>query len=499
MSEEGISNLYDCDSCGYRYAPADFGGTALDDQVHFECPVCQASVDHFHLFMPPSNDVVEASDGDADPLKTVDPSGPRLMYIKASEPNLSSLHIEFTKKRLNTQPDFQRYEVWSSQKKSALIESILLDLPVPQVFLAQEENNTFVVIDGQQRLMAVFRFMQDEYQLRGVTKTLEGKKYSDLSDELQSKLDNYELRVVRILKESDPDVKFSLFQRLNEGSISLNDQELRNCVQRGPYNEFIKELAEDPAWRALLRLKRRHPRMVDVELVLRFMAFRDQQYMAHPDKKTGQFLDKQMSLGSTYKEKDFRAAKRDFKQAVELARTVFGEHACRRFVAGTDKRTTGSWDAKVNRALMDVQLWGLGRYPKGVYVKNADAVREAAIELMSQPEFSDLVSHTISEFKRVERRFDLWKSMLDSVLAGSDQGPRTFSRVERELAFAADPVCAECGQKIQSIDDAHMDHKLAYSKGGKTDPSNGALTHRFCNLSKQAGPAQAAATMQQRA
>lgn len=415
---------------------------------------------------------------------TPDPSGPRLMYTKASSPNLDSLHGQYRKKKLDTQPDFQRYEVWSAQKKSALIESILLDLPVPQVFLAQEADGTSVVIDGQQRLMAIFRYLDDEFPLKGVNESIEDKKFSSLPLKLQEKIENFELHVVKILPESDPDVRFTLFQRLNEGSISLNDQELRNCVWRGPYNEFIKELAEDASWRSCLKLKKRHPRMTDVELVLRYMAFRDQTYMKHPDKKTGRFLDKQMSLGADYKAKELAAAKKDFKTAVELAQTVFGEHAFRRFVAGDEKESRGSWDSRTNRALMDVQLWGFNRYPKGAYVKNADALREAAIGLMIQPEFSDLVSHTISEFKRLERRFDLWKQMLDSVLANTNQGPRLFSRKAKEAAYKADPTCSVCGQKILSIDDAHMDHVEAFSKGGATVPENGALAHRFCNLSK---------------
>jgi rubredoxin len=483
---EMIVNLYDCDNCKYRYDPANHAGLDLDDQPgDFECPNCQAGKDHFHVYAPPTDDIAPPLENGEERAQGADPSGPRLMYTKASSPTLQSLYLQFTKKRLDTQPDFQRYEVWSVQKKSALIESILFDLPVPQVFVAQELDNSEVVVDGQQRMMAIFRYMQDEYGLKGLpSSSIEGKKFSQLSMDLQEKIENYELRVVKILKESDPDVRFQLFRRLNEGSISLNDQELRNCVWRGAYNEFVKELAEDSAWRKLINLKKRHPRMVDVELVLRYMAFRDQQYMAHPDKKTGLFLDKQMSIGGDYKDKDYKAARKDFKTAVELAQTVFGDRACRRFVSGTEDSKAGSWDSKINRALMDVQLWGFSRYSKGLFVKNADAVREAAIQLMASAEFSDLISHTISEFKRLERRFDLWKQMLDSVLGGEDLGPRLFTRKEKEAAFTADPTCAICSQQIQSIDDAHLDHKEPYSKGGPTTAANAALTHRYCNLVK---------------
>jgi len=74
--------------------------------------------------------------------------------------------------------------------------------------------------------------------------------------------------------------------------------------------------------------------------------------------------------------------------------------------------------------------------------------------------------------------------MLDAVLGSEEQGPRLFSRKEKEAAFTADPTCGICGQLIQSIDDAHMDHKEPHSKGGTTTTENGELTHRFCNLSK---------------
>ncbi|MDR7187155.1 rubredoxin [Microbacterium trichothecenolyticum] len=483
-NSEPVVNLYDCDSCGYRYDPQDHAGVDFDEQPEaFECPTCQAGRDHFHVFTPPTDDVAPEPKEEG-PAESRDPLGPRLMYTKASSPTLHSLYNRYTKGRLVPQPEFQRYEVWSVQKRSALIESVLLDLPVPQVFLAQEGDGASVVVDGQQRLMAIFRFFGNEYALKGVGKSIEGKKFKDLPATLQEKIENYELNVVEVLKESDPDIRFALFQRLNEGSVSLNDQELRNCVMRGPYNEFIKELSAEPAWRKRLKLKARHPRMVDVELVLRYMAFRDQTYLKHPDKKTSKFLDRQMSIGDQMSEKELADAKRDFRNAVELAETVFGENAFRRFVAGDVVNPGGAWDKRQNRALMDVQLWGFNRYEKGVYVKNADAIREATIELLCTSEFSDLLAHTISESKRIERRFDLWKNMLDEVLKGSEQGPRAFSRDEKEAAFSVNPVCAICNQKIQSIDDAHLDHVEPFSKGGKTESANAALTHRYCNQAK---------------
>lgn len=110
------------------------------------------------------------------------------------------------------------------------------------------------------------------------------------------------------------------------------------------------------------------------------------------------------------------------------------------------------------------------------------------VGLMAEdPEFSDLIRHTISEKKRVIRRFQIWEQAMESLLGGQDLGPRHFTMATREALFNANPKCAICGQKVADIDDAHVDHTLAYVKGGPTTDDNASLTHRFCNLSKGAG------------
>src|SRR5690348_12285887 len=312
-------------------------------------------------------------------------------FLMIRRPPRSTL-FPYTTLFRSPRPDFQRYEVWTPQKKSKLIESILLDLPIPQIYLAQEADETSVVVDGQQRLMALIRYLADEYALKDVHHQIADRRFSQLPAVLRERIENYKLTTVEILNNSDPEVKFLLFRRLNEGATSLNDQELRNSVHRGEYNEFLKTLAKEKSWREILNLrgKEPHKRMVDVELVLRFIAFRDQSYMTHPDKKTSQFLDTQMVAGQRYKKRDYDKARTSFRAAIELAQSVYGKRACRRFVAGSEDAPNGSWDNKINRALMDVQLWGFTRYPKGNFVTKADALFDASIGLMSQPKFVDL-------------------------------------------------------------------------------------------------------------
>ena len=130
--------------------------------------------------------------------------------------------------------------------------------------------------------MAIFDFIDNKYALSGLgplRKELEGKKFRKLDEDLQQRIEDFSLTVVEILKESEEDIKFDLFERLNTGAVSLNDQELRNSVYRGDYNEFLKTLAGNATFRRLLNLKSPHKRMNDVEFVLRYMAFREQTYL----------------------------------------------------------------------------------------------------------------------------------------------------------------------------------------------------------------------------
>lgn len=484
-------NVYRCDSCGWMYQPEEHEGEELDDQLEgWTCPNCGADRDHFQIYVPPTDDVVE-------PVEEEESGSPvtnavnRVVYTRSTQPNIATLLDNYKDGSLDTQPDFQRYEVWTVQKNSRLIESILLDLPIPIIYLAQQQDETSIVIDGQQRLMAVFNFVDNKYPLKGLgplNNALEGKKFKEILPILQKRIRAAQLTTVEILKESDPLVKFDLFERLNTGATSLNDQELRNCVYRGRFNEFLKELAALKEFRKnLLHLDKPHKRMTDAELVLRFFAFWDQTYMKHPDKKTAEFLNTQMELGEHWNQKKYAKARAAFKQAVGSVWTVFGERSFKRFAPGDEDHPEGKWERTANRALMDVQLYGFTRYSAGAVVARADTIRERSIELMADPEFADLVRHTISEQKRVERRFRLWLDMLEDVMKESGQGPRLFNRELKEAIFDASQTCERCGQKIQTIDDAHLDHKLAYSKGGKTTKQNAALLHRYCNLSKNAG------------
>jgi hypothetical protein len=500
------ATVYECDDCHFAYHAEDFGGVDLSEQEDdFVCPNCQATKDHFHPQEPPPDDLqpeVEepeleerSADGATGSLKKgpASANGPALdtrrVYTEAGDQSVASLKELYDDNDLDPQPDFQRYVVWTPTQQSRLIESVLLNLPIPRIYLAEDKDERQVVVDGQQRLIALFDFMNNKYTLTNlkVLTHLNGKTHRDLDKTLRKRIKNFKLSTVLIQKESDENLRFDLYERLNTGAVGLNDQELRRSVFRGDYNDFIYRLADLPDWRKLLNLKDRHKRMADAELVLRFMAFRDQTYNNFPENKSlKDFLNNQMELGKGYSSGKLKTAEKDFKQAVSLTLTVFGDKAFRKFSAGDEDDPQGNWERRRVLALADVQLWGFTKFKKVDVMAHADAIREAAIGLMSDPDFTDVVTNNTSDPARVEKRFRMWKDMLDSVLAGKSSGPRAFDRKKKQELFETDATCAICNQAITLIDDAHVDHVKPYAKGGATKDENAALTHRFCNLSKGA-------------
>ena len=132
--------------------------------------------------------------------------------------------------KVNLQPDFQRNFVWNASKASRLVESLLLDIPIPVIYVAEEPNRTYSVVDGQQRLTSICSFVNgtlpggQTFKLSGlqVLSELNRKTFGDLSIEQQESILNFILRVIIIERDSDPDVKFEVFERLNLGAEKLN-------------------------------------------------------------------------------------------------------------------------------------------------------------------------------------------------------------------------------------------------------------------------------------
>ena len=373
-AESEIANAYRCDTCGWVYLPGEHDGLALADHENWECPDCQAGIDHFELVVP---DEIGEPDDDSDvsPGDFDIPLAERKVSAQRADNSVFELHRQEQRGLLRLQPIFQRYYVWTEKQASALVESLFLRLPIPVIYLAEEKTGEHSVIDGQQRLTALFKFMDGEYPISGleVLKDLNGKHFSDLNRQQQAYLEGFLLSVVRIDKDSHPEIKFEVFERLNTGSVKLNDQEVRNAVFRGPFNDHLRALAKNSTFLRMLGQTEPHRRMSDVELVLRFSAFLNQTYLNFPRGKLKAFLNKEAENGRAYSERKLMEVEKQFKKSVDLASTVFGNKSFRRFTPGHDQDHNGQWETRqVNKALYDVIMYGFTRYSKNQVVPHAE-------------------------------------------------------------------------------------------------------------------------------
>lgn len=193
-------------------------------------------------------------------------------------------------------PEFQRRYVWDIKKASRFIESLIIGLPVPGIFLSRDSleqssqlSSSLLIIDGQQRLLSLQKFYkglfgEKRFRLTGVCEELCGKSYEELSPDDQGRLDDAIIHAT-IIKQEVPDKDnssiYMVFERLNTGGVLLQPQEIRACIYHGEFNNLLNNLIDNPKWRSLF--KKENPRMKEQEMVLRFFAL----YYKHKDYKKG--------------------------------------------------------------------------------------------------------------------------------------------------------------------------------------------------------------------
>lgn len=394
---------------------------------------------------------------------------------------------------LELQPEYQRNFVATPKIASKLIESVLMEVPIPVIYLAEEKDGTFSVIDGQQRLTSFLSFINgnfpngDSFKLTGlkVFKELNRKLFSELDKEYQTKIRTTTLHTIVIKKESNEDVKFEIFERLNTGSIKLNEDEIRNTVYRGDYVKLLAELEHNETYHQLVRKDNYKKRMIYRGMILRFFALSEKTYINYkPSMK--QFCNKELRDNRFLPEEKAKEYRNRFTDCVDMVKVVFGDTAFRRYIPGATEREMGNWiTTRINMALYDVQLCGFANYSKNEVFRHADFIREAMLDLMTNnKEFIESILIQTSDKTVLKKRFKIWLNKLEEIIGDNEYAKRTFSNQVKKQLFEDNPVCAISGQRILAIEDSEVDHIIPYSKGGKTAIENAQLVLRFFNRQK---------------
>ena len=167
--------------------------------------------------------------------------------------------------------EFQREVVWDRRQKSELIESVLMGLPIPVMYLFEDRYANLIVVDGRQRLTAFFEFLDNKFELSKlkILKDLSGKKFDDLKPVYQSKIEDYQL-ITQVIMPTTPDsIKFNIFDRVNRGGTALNNQEMRNALYQGNSTNLLNKLSRNDKFKIATNNSIKNKRMNDKYLILR--------------------------------------------------------------------------------------------------------------------------------------------------------------------------------------------------------------------------------------
>lgn len=371
------------------------------------------------------SDGFEHIHGDEETLKDsleMDPYDPKLIRVDPKNFPILQVNGMIQNKEMDIAPDFQREFVWNDiTRKSRLIESLLLRIPLPMFYVSQDEEGLFKVVDGIQRLTVINSYMNNEFRLKNLEylTDCEGKWYKNISKPIDSSLSPLFVRRIEqtqlyfnvIDPQTPSKVKFDIFKRINTGGKSLNAQEIRNCLASGETRKFLKELAESKEFLQVTKGSISRTRMADKELVLRFIAFYflDNGISNRKDYKNGMdiFLDETMEILNKIKDKKtLGKVKEDFITSMNNASILFGDKAFRK-VNLINKSLFLSLSRNLyNYETKEISLMKLGD----------KANKKLDIELKQNTKFSDALSMATNDARNVEISYVTIKNILKELL-----------------------------------------------------------------------------------
>ncbi|MEY8742380.1 DUF262 domain-containing protein [Bacillales bacterium AN1005] len=327
---------------------------------------------------------------------------------------------------LNLYPDFQRNKVWKETKrKSLLIESLMLRIPIPAFYFYEDEDSVLHVIDGLQRLTTINEFLNNEFRLKGLQylqDSCDGKLFKEIDAKFVSRIYMTQLAVNVIDARTPSQVKYDLFRRINTGGVSLNAQEIRNSIAKPRIRKFLKRLAHSPEFISATVGGINDTRMAAQELVLRFIAF----YMAynHHTKELDYnksdlelFLDRAFEQLNGLNETKLNELEEAFIRAMKNAETIFGEFAFRKY------KLTELKDEPVRRKLINKSLftsWSVILSKPELEIEprkeeSLNAVHKLAKLIESKEDYSNALTIGTNAAIRVQINFsntsELWEEL----------------------------------------------------------------------------------------
>lgn len=346
------------------------------------------------------------------------PFDPDKIKVARESKTISLLSTRIDHGEIDLAPEFQRLaRIWDNGRKSRLIESILLRIPLPVFYVASDMQDTWAVVDGLQRLTTIHDYINGEFSLSGLEYLVQfdADRFSDLPRSMQRRIEETEL-VINIIQPGTPEeVMFNIFSRINTGGLTLNGQEIRHALNKGPARAFLKELAGSDQFLEATTGSVSDMRMAGRECALRFLAFRFTNWREYGTNDLDGFLNAAMQRINGLSAQELARYRADFFRAMETAAAIFGNDAFRK------RYDMDAGRNPISKALLEawaVTLAELDAEERDLLIGRRDEVRREFIDLMvSDREFEVAVSYSTGSPGRVHKRFAAIEELVARVLS----------------------------------------------------------------------------------
>jgi Protein of unknown function DUF262 len=336
---------------------------------------------------------------------------------------------------MDIQPLYQRRKRWDKEKKSRLIESFLINIPIPPIVLYETQYNSYEVIDGQQRLTALHEFYNNKFELTGLElwSELNGLQYQQLPFKVKAGIDRRSISTVILITESTSDLeeaaflKQLAFERINTGGIKLSKQEIRNCLLSGKFNELTLELSRNSIFMRAWNIPNEeevsnleedisqsdnnlYKKMEDVELILRFFALR---HYNNFHNKISDFLDAYTRKASLFTSEDITFLRNIFSDTIDLAYQIYDENLFKPF--DPDKQ---GYPDRAYKEYYDAVMVGFSHHLTNAnkLIEKKQLVVEATKQMLSNNNQRKLFTGEGSTKKGLQERMNLFNKMLTQVV-----------------------------------------------------------------------------------
>jgi hypothetical protein len=354
------------------------------------------------------------------------PFDPEHIDIDTRTTTVDLLLSRLRNEMIDLAPDFQRKAgIWTDGKQSRLIESLLLRIPIPSFYAAENKDGSWAIVDGIQRLTSIARFLEpqtvgaDPLKLTGLEylRNFEQAGFADLSGKLQIRLRETEV-VVHVIRRGTPEpVMFNVFARINTGGEPLTRQEIRHALIPGRARTLLAELATTKEFREATGHSVVGDRMADREMVLRFLAFRMTSPQAYRSGDFDAFLAEAMHQLNRLDGADEERLRTEFTTAMLAAKEIFGPHAFRKYRRNQQRKSP------INKALFEAVAVNLASIDNDdrETLRRID-ILDAFADFMEDVEFERAISVGTGDVRKVRKRFDAVKELFEAAVGKRRDG-----------------------------------------------------------------------------